>query len=109
MSCYRRHFYTIPDKSHRFLRGATAQTSQLEEADTCFCDNGVDVDDAASKICCSDQSESNSNLKFGSIGQCDTKTLVEDGGMGMDVDDFKSCCIDQGVGDSEKSATCVEG
>jgi hypothetical protein len=35
-------------------------------------------------------------------------TLVEDGGSGMDVDAFKSCCLDQGVGDSDKSATCVE-
>jgi hypothetical protein len=53
--------------------------------------------------------DGNDNLIFGSIKQCDAMTLVEDGGMGIDVDTFKSCCIDQGVGDSGKSATCVEG
>ena len=53
--------------------------------------------------------DGNENAIFGSIKQCDTKTLVEDGELGIDVDTFKSCCLDQGVGDSEKSATCVEG
>lgn len=52
--------------------------------------------------------DDNDNLVFGSVKQCDAATLVEDGGVGIDVDAFKSCCIDQGVGDSEKSATCVE-
>lgn len=52
--------------------------------------------------------DGNDNLKFGSLKQCDTIDYVEDGGMGMDVADFKACCLDQGVGDSDKSATCVE-
>lgn len=52
--------------------------------------------------------DGNDNLKLSSIKQCDTIDYVEDGGEGVNTADFKACCLDQGVGDSDKSATCVE-
>ena len=86
-------------RAHHILAG---RFHYVPYAIACVCDDGGNV-------CCCQQSDSNDNLMLGSIGQCDTINLLEDGGTGTDVDTFKSCCIDQDVGDYEKSATCAEG